>query len=187
VNGSSDEKNVFGTRATPRLLGAFFKTSCLDLKRALLVLVRVAQVETALLQAMVSDRLRDAAPMPTDDEPPSALFSLFAAVLPAVPFCCFLHPSALLWWFPVWVAVFYLPMPAMLQEGPKNFMLCTLAVYYSAHAEGWSTPRVLLGTAVLAQLMNLTHQALWDAAEPLLIGSPNHGRGRVVEHKMKSS
>jgi hypothetical protein len=37
VNGSSDEKNVFGTRATPRLLGAFFKTSCLDLKRALLV------------------------------------------------------------------------------------------------------------------------------------------------------
>ena len=43
------------------------------------------------------------------------------------------------------------------------------------------------GTVVLAQLMNLTHQALWDAAEPLLVGSPNHGRGRVVEHKMKSS
>ena len=142
---------------------------------------------TALLQTMVSERLRDAAPMPTDDDPPSALWCLFAALLPAVLFCCFLHPSALLWWFPVWVAVFYLPLPAMLQDGPKNFMLCTVAVYWSAHAEGWSTPRVLLGTVVLAQLMNLTHQALWDAAEPLLIGSPNHGRGRVVEHNMKSS
>ena len=136
---------------------------------------------------MVSERLRDAAPMPTDDDPPSTLWCLFAALLPAVLFCCFLHPSALLWWFPVWVAVFYLPLPAMLQDGPKNFMLCTVAVYWSAHAEGWSTPRVLLGTVVLAQLMNLTHQALWDAAEPLLIGSPNHGRGRVVEHNMKSS
>ena len=137
--------------------------------------------------SMASDRLRDAAPMPTDDDPPSALWCLFAASLPAVPFCCFLHPSALLWWFPVWVAVFYLPLPAMFQDGPKNFMLCTLAVYWSAHAEGWSTPRALLGTALLAPLMNLTHQALWDAAEPLLIGNPNHGRGRVIEHKMKSS
>ena len=91
--------------------------------------------------------------MPTDDDPPSALWCLFAASLPAVPFCCFLHPSALLWWFPVWVAVFYLPLPAMFQDGPKNFMLCTLAVYCSAHAEGWSTPRALLGTAVLAPLM----------------------------------
>ena len=136
---------------------------------------------------MASDRLRDAAPMPTDDDPPSALWCLFAASLPAVPFCCFLHPSALLWWFPAWVAVFYLPLPAMFQDGPKNFMLCTLAVYCSAHAEGWSTTRALLGTAVLAPLMNLTHQALWDAAEPLLIGNPNHGRGRVIEHKMKSS
>ena len=136
---------------------------------------------------MASDRLRDAAPMPTDDDPPSALWCLFAASLPAVPFCCFLHPSALLWWFPAWVAVFYLPLPAMFQDGPKNFMLCTLAVYWLAHAEGWSTPRALLGTAVLAPLMNLTHQALWDAAEPLLIGNPNHGRGRVIEHKMKSS
>ena len=137
--------------------------------------------------AMASERLRDAAPMPTDDDPPSALWCLFAASLPAVPFCCFLHPSALLWWFPVWVAVFYLPMPAMLQDGPKNFMLCTLAVYWSAHADGWSTPRALLGTVAMAPLMNLTHQALWDAAEPLLIGNPNHGRGRVIEHKMKSS
>ena len=84
--------------------------------------------------------------MPTDDEPPSALWCLAAALLPALLFCCFLHPSALLWWFPVWVAIFYLPMPAMLQDGPKNFMLCTLAVYWTAHAEGWSTSRVLLGT-----------------------------------------
>ena len=129
----------------------------------------------------------DAATDTDDDDTPSTLWCLFAALLPAIPFCCFLQASALLWWFPVWVAVFYLPMPSMLEGGPKNFMLCTVAVYWSAHAEGWSTARVLLGTVVLAQLMNLTHQALWDAAEPVLVGSPNHGRGRVVEHKMKSS
>ena len=116
--------------------------------RARFVLVaRRNQVDAVLPQTMVSDRLRDAAPMPTDDEPPSALWCLAAALLPALLFCCFLHPSALLWWFPVWVAIFYLPMPAMLQDGPKNFMLCTLAVYWTAHAEGWSTSRVLLGTA----------------------------------------
>ena len=116
--------------------------------RARFVLVaRRNQVDAVLPQTMVSDRLRDAAPMPTDDEPPSALWCLAAALLPALLFCCFLHPSALLWWLPVWVAIFYLPMPAMLQDGPKNFMLCTLAVYWTAHAEGWSTSRVLLGIA----------------------------------------
>ena len=83
---------------------------------------------------MASERLRDAAPMPTDDDPPSALWCLFAASLPAVPFCCFLHPSALLWWFPVWVAVFYLPMPAVLVCVHQPLALACEAAYPIATA-----------------------------------------------------
>jgi len=123
--------------------------------------------------------------MPADDEPPSALWCLFAAFLPAVPFCCFLHPATLLWWFPPWVATFYLPLPPVIRSVPKNFVLSLIAVCHSMVAEGWtSRARMLIGTFFLGQLMNLVHQALWDAFEPILIGNPNHGRGRQEERPM---
>ena len=99
--------------------------------------------------------------MPADDDAPSARWCLLAALLPAIPFSCVLGPTTLLWWFPAWVAVFYVPLPKAV---PRNYVMCVIAVY---RAMDWTRRwAVILGTVVLAQLMHLAHQALWDAAEP---------------------
>ena len=88
-----------------------------------------------------------------------------------------------MWSFPCWVAVFYLPLPRAV---PKTYMLSLAAVFRSLTVEGWTSwLSLIVGTLIFAQAMNLTHSALWDAAEPFLIGNPSHGRGRQVERAAK--
>ena len=43
--------------------------------------------------------------------PPSFGFCLVCAAAPALPFVVVLPAMTLLWWFPLWVAAFYLPLP----------------------------------------------------------------------------
>ena len=119
---------------------------------------------------------------PNDAEPPSALFCLAAAALPALPFCIFLPGSTLLYWFPAWIAVFYLPVPKT-ATGYCLMALCSYVTYNGLIARGWSSwASIILGTVATAMCMNLALSALWDAAEPFLIGSPNFGQGTQVRH-----
>jgi hypothetical protein len=114
---------------------------------------------------------------------PSTLFCLFAAAVPAVPFCIFLPASLLIYCLPVWVIVFYIPLPL---TSYLLFAVCALTTYRGLVAEGWTTWLGLVaGTVVLAECMNLSLSALWDAAEPFLIGSPEFGKGKQLRRPPK--
>ena len=116
----------------------------------------------------------------SDAEPPSALFCLGAAALPAVPFCICLPASTLLLWFPLWIAIFYLPLPKA-WTGRCLMAMCSYVTYNGLTAGGYSSwASILPGTIALAICMNLSLSALWDAAEPFIIGSPNFGQGTQV-------
>ena len=131
------------------------------------------------------ERVSRALPPTSDASPPSTGFCLFAAAVPAAPFCLYLPASLLLFSLPVWVFIFYLPLPL---TSYKTFAACTLATYYGLTVlEGWmSWWKIAAGTFFLAQCMNLSLSALWDAAEPFLIGSPNFGSGKqLVRHPPK--
>ena len=112
---------------------------------------------------------------PAAASPPSLLFCLACAAPPAAIWCCFLPFRALCWpWLLISIALPYTPIHEALLG------LVHLYAAYSAiqEAEWQSWWSVLLGSFLLAKAMGLAHESLWDAFEPLLIGSDGHGAGK---------
>lgn len=113
----------------------------------------------------------DAAP------PPSFGFSLFAAALPAALWCCLLSPFALLWWMP-WSIVLSYVKEIIPDAIPIESLLHLYAAYDSIVEAGWTSWwSTILGTLILQKAMGLSHEAVWDAFEPFVVGRKGHGAG----------
>ena len=118
----------------------------------------------------------DAAGNPTPPPPPP-WFTLVAAIFPAIPVACFVPVSTMFIWLPVWIAAFYLlPRPLGIELSPMLFV-CLVVTYRALSHEGWSGVGLYLLTPILGFLMNLVESALWDTAEPFLVGQPGFGAG----------
>ena len=111
--------------------------------------------------------------------PPPPWFTLFAALVPALPYACFAPPLTLLVWLPVYVLIFYtLPRPVPMLT--PCVLLCFVVTYRALLLAGWPFWGKLVLTPPLGFLMNLVDSALWDTIEPFLVGQPGFGRGRQV-------
>ena len=113
--------------------------------------------------------------------PPSAWFCLAVAVPPAVIWYCFLPIYNLAWWLPISIAVPYLPLP---ESVPVLGLLHLYATYDAIVEAEWSSStwfcwlKIISAMFLLAKAMGLTHESIWDALEPALIGREGHGAGR---------
>ena len=110
--------------------------------------------------------------------PPPPWFTFVAAVVPALPCMCFVPPSILLMWHPVWVATFYV-LPRPVPQLSPMLILCFVVTFRALVHEGWeSWTSLLVLTAVIGFLMNLAESALWDTLEPFMVGMPGFGAGQ---------
>ena len=111
--------------------------------------------------------------------PPPPWFTFAAAVVPAIPCVCFVPPSVLLMWHPVWVASFYL-LPRPVPQLSPMLILCFVVIFRALVHQGWeSWAPLLLLTSILGFSMHLAESALWDTVEPfLMFGMFGFGAGR---------
>ena len=124
---------------------------------------------------------------------PPFWFTIFAAVLPALPYCAFVRPQPLLLWLPLWVVLFYMrrvhilsPLYALPQLQPM-LLMTWVVTWRELTAAGWSMWASRLLCLPLGFLQNLVQSALWDSFEPLLIGDPTHGVGMVRQIPIPSA
>ena len=120
--------------------------------------------------------------------PPSFFFCLVAAAPPAVLWSVFLSPVTLFWWLPATViatyAMEYLSDSSSIVVSGMHLYAAYRAIEEAEWERWWTT---LLGTFLFSKAMGLSHESIWDAFEPLLIGRKGHGAGtrKTVAHGRK--
>ena len=112
-----------------------------------------------------------------DATPPSFSFAIAAAAIPAAAWCCFLPLVSLLWWLPASIVASYGKemLPDSLPIESALHLYAAYSAIVDAEWERWWA--IMFGTLLLQKAMGLSHEAIWDAFEPFIIGRPGHGVG----------